>query len=451
MIMKRVALALFFIFTVNGYELSLAGMLQSPFDKQSSTAQSDSGQGSPLAILVGYRTPADARQVHQDNPIGLYLYTVSSDDTTPPSPPVTTSIRVDTPENQTQELDKERERLEQLLERLNAKEKELTSLREKTVATTNLLNVEKTRAEALAAELNQKEQELAGVCAKRDTHQEMSQELNRTKSSLEQTKQQLDDIERQFAISNDRFEEALGRIADFDLRLREKEQDFQLAKSNLDKTTQTLAAVEKELDDRNMQLTQANQLLKKLGRSLPKPAKQVASDKSASPQERVTTARATTDLAKASKKLASALKKELKRGSVVLEQDGDKLTLALASGEVFGKGQATLTSAGTSLIKRIGLALRELTPQSIEVGGHTDNLPVRYSKRRPFRDNNELSRARAEHAGEVLIKAGLGADRIKVVGYADSQPIATNDTEEGRSKNRRVEIIVTQSSEPVAS
>jgi len=134
-----------------------------------------------------------------------------------------------------------------------------------------------------------------------------------------------------------------------------------------------------------------------------------------------------------------------------MEQHGDKLTLALASGEVFGQGQDTLTPAGTSLVKRIGLALREFTPQGIEVAGHTDNIPVRYSKRRPFRDNNELSQARADHAGQVLIKAGLDADRIRTVGYADRQPLATNDTEAGRSKNRRVEIIVTQSSEPVAS
>jgi len=450
MIMKRVALALFFTFTVNGHESSLAGVLQSPFEHQLTTAQSDSGQESPLAILVGYRTPADVRHVQAGPHIGVYLYKVSSDDT-PPSPSVTTSIRVDSPESQTQELDKERERLEQLLEQLNAKEKELTILREKTVVTTNLLNIEKTRAEALTAQLNQKEQELSGLCTQRDTHQQMSQELNRTKSSLDQTKQQLNDIERQFAINNDRFDEAVRRIADLDLRLMEKEQDLQLVKSNLDKTTQTLVIAEKELGDRNTQLTQAKQLLTKLGRSLPNPAKQVASNKNASPKEPVAAARATTDLARASKKLTSALKKELKRGSVVMEQHDDKLTLALASGEVFGIGQATLTSAGTSLVKRIGLALREFTPQSIEVAGHTDNIPVRYNKRRPFRDNNELSQARADHAGQVLIKAGLDADRIRTVGYADNQPIATNNTEAGRSKNRRVEIIVTQSSEPVAS
>ncbi|MEQ1846503.1 MAG: OmpA family protein, partial [Nitrospira sp.] len=71
--------------------------------------------------------------------------------------------------------------------------------------------------------------------------------------------------------------------------------------------------------------------------------------------------------------------------------------------------------------------------------------------RRPFKDNTELSRARAENAGKALVKGGLGADRVRAVGYADARPIATNDTEEGRSKNRRVEIVVTQSPQPIAS
>ena len=137
MIMKRVALVLFFTVMVTGTESSLAGVLRSPFENQPTTAQSDSGQEFRLTTFVGYRTPADVRHVQPGTPIGVYLYNVSSDDTTP-SPPVTTSISVDAPDSQSQELDKERERLEQLLEQLNVKEQELAILREKTVVTTSL-------------------------------------------------------------------------------------------------------------------------------------------------------------------------------------------------------------------------------------------------------------------------------------------------------------------------
>jgi flagellar motor protein MotB len=448
MIMKLIAFAFLFTVSVHGPESSPAAAAQSIPDNQSAV-RSDDSQRSLLAMLVAFLRPAEIRHT-QDNEVNSYVHKINNNDASPAASMTSitpiTSMTIDTPQSQPSEADaaeadKEKMRLELLLQQLTAKEKELAVLREKTAAAANQLNVEKTRAEALEAQLNQKEQELAGLCTQRDTHQQMSQELNRTKSSLELARQQVSDMERQFVISNDQLDEAMQRIADLDLQLVAKEQEFQLAKANMDM----------ELASRDSQLVQAKRLLASLGKSLPKPAKLTASNKNALPQPAITTARATADLTKVSEKLASALQDELKRGTVVLEQRGDKLTLALSSGELFAKGRVTMTSTGTSLVKRIGVALRKFRPQSVEVAGHTDSTPVKYDSRRPFKDNSELSRARAEHAGKALIKGGVVADRVRTVGYADSRPIASNDTEEGRSKNRRVEIVVTQGSEPIAS
>jgi chemotaxis protein MotB len=110
-----------------------------------------------------------------------------------------------------------------------------------------------------------------------------------------------------------------------------------------------------------------------------------------------------------------------------------------------------MTPTGTSLLERIGAALQQFRNHRVEVAGHTDSIPVRSDNRRPFRDNLELSRARAQHAGQTLIDSGLGADQIKTVGYAATKPISSNKTAEGRSKNRRVEIIVTSLSGSVAA
>ncbi len=442
MIMKLVAFAFLFTFTVNGQESSQAAATQSIADSQPTAVQSDRGQHSLLAMLVGLLPPADVRPAQQNNEAGSSIHKVDGDETAlAPSITPMTSITIDTPQSESSEVEKETVRLEHLLEQLTAKEKELSLLREKTTAAANQVTVEKTRAEALEAQLTQKEQELAGLCTQRDTHQHMSQELNRTRSSLELARQQVFDIERQFATNNDQLDTAMQRIADLDLQLVAKEQDFQLAKANMDM----------ELAARDSQLVQAKRLLASLGKSLPKPVKLSPYTKNVLPQPAITTARATADLTKVSEKLASALQDELKRGTVVLEQRGDKLTLALASGELFGMGRVTMTPAGATLVKRIGVALRKFRPESVEVAGHTDSIPVKYNPRRPFKDNAELSRARAESAGKALVKGGLGVDRVRAVGYADSRPIATNETEEGRSKNRRVEIVVTQSPQPIAS
>ena len=410
MIKRFVAFAFLFTFTVNGQESSLA---------------------------AGFRTPAGAQQAQLSNFDGSHLYLVHDEDSadthtsSATAPMTSTSLTVDGPQGQLLEAERERERLAQLQEQLAAKEQELSNLRDKTAAAASQVTIEKSRADTLEAQLTQKEQELSGICAQRDTHQQMSQDLNRTKSNLEQAKQHVIDIEREVIVANE-------QLGDTTQRLAEKEQELQTTKSNLDKMTHTLADLDRELIERNTQLTQAKQLLASLGRSLPKDGDQAASNKNAEAGQA-----GPADLGKVSENLANALRDELKRGSVALRQRGNKLTLALASGEVFAQGDATMTATGTSLLERIGAALQQFRNQRIEVAGHTDSIPVRSDNRRPFRDNLELSRARAQHASQTLIDSGLGAERIKTVGYAATKPIASNKTAQGRSKNRRVEIIVT--------
>ena len=110
-----------------------------------------------------------------------------------------------------------------------------------------------------------------------------------------------------------------------------------------------------------------------------------------------------------------------------------------------------MTPEGTSLIEQIGTILQKFSYQSIEVAGHTDSIPVKNNPQRTFRDNGELSQARAEHASQALINGGVEGDRVKAVGYADTRPIATNETRKGRSKNRRVEIVVSSNASAGAS
>ncbi len=437
MSMKFVAFAFLFTFAVHGQDASLAAGLRSLADSQTTTDRSSGLHGYLVDTLAGFRTPTDAQRAQADNFGGAHVFPVHGDDTSdigssPTTAPVTsTSLTVDAPQSQLLETERGRDRSAQLQEQLAAKEQELAVLRDKTAAAANQLTVEKSRADTLEAQLTQKEQELSGICAQRDTHQHLSQNLNRTRSSLEQATQQVIDIEREFIVANEHLSDAAQRLA-------AKEQELQMTKSNLDKMTHTLADLDRELLERNTQLTQARQLLASLGRSMPTPGNQAASNKSAPPGQI-----GSNDLGKVSENLASTFQEEIKGGTVALRQRGNTLTLALASGDVFALGDATMTPTGTSLLERIGAVLQQFRIQRIEVAGHTDSIPVRSDNRRPFRDNLELSQARAQHAGQTLIDGGLGADRIKTVGYAATKPIANNKTAEGRSKNRRVEIIIT--------
>jgi chemotaxis protein MotB len=117
----------------------------------------------------------------------------------------------------------------------------------------------------------------------------------------------------------------------------------------------------------------------------------------------------------------------------------------VVTGEIlFGSGQDELTEDGQGTLGKIADAL-EQSEGPVEVVGHTDNVPVgkpETMKRFP-RGNLELSLARAIAVADFLIRSGgVSATRVSCVGHGEHRPVADNGTEEGRRKNRRVEIRV---------
>jgi chemotaxis protein MotB len=91
-------------------------------------------------------------------------------------------------------------------------------------------------------------------------------------------------------------------------------------------------------------------------------------------------------------------------------------------------------------------ALTEKLPSNdIQIAGHADSRPIH---NREFADNWELSTSRATNVLKLLVDYGLDASRLSAVGYADQRPVAPNDTEEGKSQNRRVEIEIIKVKRP---
>jgi len=110
--------------------------------------------------------------------------------------------------------------------------------------------------------------------------------------------------------------------------------------------------------------------------------------------------------------------------------------------EVFRSGKAVLNEEYTKLIASIAGTILDNSEiiGGITVIGHTDSVPMQRSN--PFESNQRLSEARAETVAQILIGAGVPAELVKFEGRAASQPIAENDSREGRARNRRVEIII---------
>jgi len=114
------------------------------------------------------------------------------------------------------------------------------------------------------------------------------------------------------------------------------------------------------------------------------------------------------------------------------------LTISFTQAALFPSGEDEIAPDFYPTIQTIADAMnRVANPARAE--GHTDSVPIHNSR---FRSNWELSAARSIALIELLVKDGVARDRLSIAGYADTDPIDTNDTEAGREKNRRVDIVI---------
>ena len=111
----------------------------------------------------------------------------------------------------------------------------------------------------------------------------------------------------------------------------------------------------------------------------------------------------------------------------------------LTDGVLFDSGEAKIKPRAVPVIEKIAGLLQVDDNHPINVEGHTDNVPIHSSQ---YPTNWELSTARAASVVRLLIADGAPADRLGAVGYAQLHPLAPNTTAKGRSRNRRVEIVL---------
>ncbi len=138
-------------------------------------------------------------------------------------------------------------------------------------------------------------------------------------------------------------------------------------------------------------------------------------------------------------KLALLLDDAMGAGAVELERRDGKVFVTLGSGGAFASGSADLTAEAEEIIKQVAIATNGRHAR-ITVTGHTDNVPFTGAQ---YGDNVGLASARASAVvRELIAKGTIEPERITAVGRGEYEPIADNATEEGRAKNRRIEIEV---------
>ena len=143
--------------------------------------------------------------------------------------------------------------------------------------------------------------------------------------------------------------------------------------------------------------------------------------------------------------LASSMKDALgtllteSRGNVEVKSDSRGVVVSVADKYFFESGSAELKENSRGILDKIASVLNEY-PNMIRIEGHTDNIPINNGS---FPSNWELSASRAINVAKYFMSShNIQPGRISTIGYSEYRPVASNDTPEGRAKNRRVEIVI---------
>jgi chemotaxis protein MotB len=137
--------------------------------------------------------------------------------------------------------------------------------------------------------------------------------------------------------------------------------------------------------------------------------------------------------------LGKELEEEIRRGRMQVSMEARGLVVSFREAAFFPSGEDMIPESTYPTIHKVAEAVKRL-PNPIRLEGHTDSVPIRPGGR--FRSNWELSAARAIAMMTLLVGSGVVSERLSVAGYAENAPVGSNETEEGRMRNRRVDIVV---------
>ena len=259
-------------------------------------------------------------------------------------------------------------------------------------------------------------------------------------TASEQERQKLSDALAADQQKNAGLGSQAGRIGDLERQLAARDQDLAALRGNVSDGSQEIARLKGQLEQGQVgadELARSKEQAASLSSTLSKRDQEIVRLKSLSDQQKGS-------LAKAERDVLASLQPEIAKGRVTVQQSGDQLTINLSSRALFESGRDTVKADGVDVLKRIGAVLKDFPEKHVQVDGHTDNVAIHGALLKKFPNNQALSKSRAVNAMQILEQGGVSSAKLESTGYADTKPVASNDSEAGRQKNRRVEIVVSQ-------
>jgi chemotaxis protein MotB len=277
-----------------------------------------------------------------------------------------------------------------------------------------------------------------------------NEELRRERDLLQAKS---DGLEKNLNVAKEEFETKL-KAEQATVAALQKDKELLIARTM--GATDELAKAQKRLGELETDASRAKDLEQRLsqreievgrlaqgGETLAAEKQTLAAEKERLEKERAAKEAEIARLTKTQEDLTKSLQAQIERGDIKIKQVRDRLTINMVEKVLFNSGQAQVKPEGLKVLKQVADVLKTVNDKQIRIEGHTDNVPIGGKLQQRFPTNWELSTARATNVVRYFIeKGGVNRENFEAVGYADTKPVADNDTDEGRTENRRIEIVL---------
>lgn len=232
-------------------------------------------------------------------------------------------------------------------------------------------------------------------------------------------------------------------VADLEARLADAEARAKERDEALTRSTAESGELKQRLDDTVAMNGQLRGELTRLG----KDADKLLAEKGAMSQALAATKARLEELRRAQAaaearaalfhQLASKLKRMVDAGDLSIVIRDGRMVLRLPNEVLFDTGKTDIKPAGKEALRSIADVMKTIPDREFQIAGHTDDVPIATAR---FPSNWELSTGRALAVVHLLIDAGVDPAKLSAAGYGEMDPVAANDTADGRQRNRRTEI-----------
>ena len=263
-------------------------------------------------------------------------------------------------------------------------------------------------------------------CVSSGKYQERLTDIDKLKNNVSSLEETLKQKEGELAKLNNEYED----LKKHDLALSKDNKNLNdILNAKKDELNKTIAELRARLATREVDIF-----------SLQKHMDELSQEKAQAIAEKE---KSIAELKKTYDSMVGAMQEEVEKGEVTITQLKDKLTLSMVEAILFDSGSSKVKKNGEKVLDRVAEILKKVTDKQIRIEGYTDNVPIGGALAEKFPTNWELSTARATNVVRYLQRDGIDPQLLGACGYSEYRPIASNNTEEGKAKNRRIEVVLT--------